>query len=62
MSTSKNGTYSKIATVKSASTLSYTKKNLTTGKTYYFKVRAYKTVGETKLYGSFSVIKSVKVK
>ena len=62
MATSKNGTYSKIATVKGVAKVSYVKKSLTTGKTYYFKVRAYKTVGDQTLYGSYSSIKSVKVK
>jgi len=45
-STSKNGTYKKIATVKSGSTLSYTNKTsgtykVSSGKTYYYKVVAY---------------------
>lgn len=62
MATSKNGTYSKVATVKGAAKVSYVKKSLTTGKTYCFKVRAYKTVGDQTLYGSYSAIKSVKVK
>lgn len=58
-STSKNGTYKKLATVKGAS---YTAKKLTTGKTYYFKVAAYKTVGKANIYSSYSSVKSVKVK
>lgn len=37
-------------------------KKLTSKKTYYFKVRAYKTVGKTKKYGTYSNIKSIKVK
>ena len=35
--------------------------SLTKGKTYYFKVRAYKTVGDKKIYGDYSSAKSVKV-
>ena len=62
MSTSKNGTYSKIATIKGASTTSLVKKNLASGNTYYFKVRAYKTVGNTNIYGAYSAVKSVTVK
>lgn len=58
-STSKNGTYKKLATVKGAS---YTAKKLTTGKTYYFKVAAYKMVGKANIYSSYSSVKSVKVK
>lgn len=38
--TSKNGTYKKIKTITSGSTLSYTNTGLTTGKTYYYKIRA----------------------
>ena len=62
MATSKDGKYSKITTVKGNSNVSYTKKSLTTGKTYYFKIRAYKTVDKTNIYGSYISIKSVKVK
>lgn len=32
---------------------------LTKGKTYYVKVRAYKTVNGTKVYGAFSIVKKV---
>ena len=35
---------------------------LTKGKTYYVKVRAYKTVGKTKYYSGYSAVKKVKVK
>ena len=45
MSTNKTGTYSKIKTISNGYTLSYTKKYLSSGKTYYFKIRAYKTTG-----------------
>ncbi|MCD7894681.1 MAG: fibronectin type III domain-containing protein [Erysipelotrichaceae bacterium] len=61
-STSKNGTYTKVKTITSGSTTSYTNYLLTANKTYYYKVRAYKTVNGTKVYGSFSAIKSVKPK
>ena len=62
MATSKTGKYSKIATLKGNSAVSFTKTGLTKGRTYYFKVAAYKTVGSTTLYGSFSAVKAVKVK
>ncbi|MGN1443077.1 MAG: leucine-rich repeat protein [Acutalibacteraceae bacterium] len=62
MATSKTGKYSKVATLKGNSAVSYTKTGLTTGRTYYFKVAAYKTVGSATLYGSFSSVKAVKVK
>lgn len=60
-STSKNGKYTKIKTA-SKSTTSYTKKKLTSKKKYYYKVRAYKTINGKKVYGSYSSIKSKKVK
>lgn len=62
MATSKNGKYSKIATLKGNSAVSYTKTGLTKGKTYYFKVVAYKAVGNTTLYGSYSSVKAAKIK
>ncbi|WP_018592463.1 leucine-rich repeat protein [Terrisporobacter glycolicus] len=58
--TSKSGTYSKVKTITSGSTLSYTNKSLTTGKTYYYKVRAYRTVNGKKVYSSYSSVVSVK--
>ena len=62
MSTTKDGTYSKVATVKSGATVKYTKKSLTKGKTYYFKVKAYRIVDGTYIYSPYSAVKSVKVK
>lgn len=58
-STSKNGTYKKMESV-SANTVKYTTSKLTAGKTYYFKVRAYKKVDGTTVFGDFSDVKSVK--
>lgn len=57
-STSKKGKYSKTTT----SNLSYTNKNLTKKKTYYYKVRAYKVVNNKKVYSSYSSIKSISAK
>ena len=62
MATSKNGKFSKIATLKGNSKISFTKTGLTKGKTYYFKVAAYSTVSGKTLYGSYSLVKAVKVK
>ena len=56
-STSKTGTYTKLTTVTSTT---YTNKNLTSNKTYYYKVRAYRLVGETKVYGAYSDILTTK--
>lgn len=62
MSTSKNGKYSKITTVKKGTTVKYTKTKLTKNKTYYFKVRAYKTINKKNIYSSYSDAKAIKVK
>ena len=61
MATSKNGKYTKIATLKGNTKVSYTKTGLTKGKTYYFKVAAYETVGGKNIYGSFSSVKYAKI-
>ena len=57
-STSETGTYSKIGTVKGETTVTYTDSNCTCGVTYYYKVRAYRTVSGTDYYGAKSVAKS----
>ena len=57
--TSKKGTYYKR---KTTSNLSYTNTNVTKGKTYYYKVRAYKIVSSKKTYSSYSSIKSISSK
>lgn len=62
MAAGKDGQYKKIKTVTKNSTTSYTKSSLKTGTSYGFIVRAYKTVGDTKLYGDFSKVKYVTVK
>ena len=61
--TSRNGKYKKIATIKKNSTVKYTdSKGLKKGKTYYYKVRAYKKSGSKTYYSAYSAVKSVKVK
>lgn len=57
-----NGESVKIATLKSADTLSYTMKELTSGKSYSFRMRAYKKVANTTIYGSYTSKATVKVK
>ncbi|MBR1752189.1 MAG: hypothetical protein IJ740_15210 [Ruminococcus sp.] len=52
----------KTATVKGAAKLSKTVKSLKKGKTYYVKVRSYKTVSGTKYYSTYSAVKKVKTK
>ncbi|MGN1418561.1 MAG: fibronectin type III domain-containing protein, partial [Acutalibacteraceae bacterium] len=61
-STSSKFSSSKTATVSKGSSTKITIKKLTMGKKYYFKVRAYKKVGSKTVYGSFSSVKSIKVK
>lgn len=56
-SSSKSGTYSKIATVTANS---YKNAGLKLGTTRYYKVRAYKTVNGKKIFGSYSAIASGK--
>lgn len=49
-------------TVSGQSKVSYTGKNFTKNKTYYVRVRAYKTVNGTKYYGAWSSVKAIKCK
>lgn len=60
-STSKGGTYTKIATVKKASTVKYTDKSLAGGKTYYYKVRPYKMSGDKKMTAGFCAAQKIKL-
>lgn len=60
-STSENGKYKKVKSY-GADTVKATKSKLTSGKKYYFKVRAYNKTSEGIVYGNFSVVKSIKVK
>ena len=62
MATSQNGKYSRIATLKGNSKVSYTKTGLTKGKTYYFKVAAYTVANGKTLYSGYSSVKAVKIK
>ncbi len=51
--TAPNGSYSKVTTTRSTiNTIS----GLRSGRTYYYKVRAYRTVGSKKVYGAFSQV------
>ncbi|MBR1664031.1 MAG: CotH kinase family protein [Ruminococcus sp.] len=60
-STKKNGSYKLIKNL-SSKTTGYTKSKLTSGKKYYFKLRAYKTINGKKYYSDFSKIVSKKIK
>lgn len=62
-STSEDGKYSKIKTVTKGSTKSYTDKSkVSSGKMYYYKIRAYRKVDGKKVYGEYSKIISKKAK
>lgn len=61
-STSKNGTYKKIATVKSAKKVTFKNTKLKSGKKYYYKVQAYTKSGTKTIYASKSAAKAVKTK
>ena len=61
-STKKNGKYAAVKTINKGKTVTFTNKNLKKGKTYYYKVRAYKVVSGKKVYGKFSTIKKIKFK
>jgi len=61
-STKKTKGFKKVKTVKSGSTVKYTSGKLKKGKTYYFKVRAYKVYKGKKIYSKYSKVKKVKIK
>jgi hypothetical protein len=62
MKTGKKGTYKKIDTVKGASTTTYIADGLKSGKTYYFRIRAYKKIYGERCYGELSIEKKIKMK
>ncbi len=56
-SASKKGTYAQAGT---SSVPNFKDEGLAAGKTYYYKIRAFRTVGATTVFGAFSAIKSAK--
>ena len=60
-STKKGSGYKKAASYKT-NVVKGSKSKLKSGKKYYFKVRAYKTVDGKKIYSAWSAVKSVKIK
>lgn len=60
--TAKSGKYAKIATVKGASSASYTDTGRTCGTRYYYKLRAYKKIGGKTVYSKYSTILSAYAK
>lgn len=62
VATKKNFKGAKTYTVKSYKTYKKVIKKLKAKKKYFVKVRAYKTVGKSKVYGAYSAVRSCKVK
>ncbi|WP_395028222.1 fibronectin type III domain-containing protein, partial [Robinsoniella sp.] len=55
------GSKTKVKTVSKNKTTRLELKKLKTRKTYYVRVRSYKKAGNSKVYGNWSKVKSVKV-
>lgn len=56
------GKYKAVKNITNGKTVSCTKKNLKKGKTYYFKIRAYRKANGQKVYGSYSGVKKIKIR
>ena len=50
-SASKNGSYTKISTIKKNKTITYKDSKLKRKSTYYYKIVPYTTIGKTTVYG-----------
>lgn len=57
-STSETGTFTRIAFLTGQASVALDDRDVAWGTTYYYKVRAYKTVGAANLYGPFSGVAS----
>ena len=60
--TKKNGKYKAVKTVRKQKTVKYVNKKLKKGKTYYYKIKAYKNVNGKKVYSNYSKAAKVKVR
>ena len=56
------GAFKKVRTVTGGSKTSYIQKGLKKGKTYTFRIRAYKAVGSRKMSGSYSTGRTLKIR
>ena len=61
-STKKTSGFKTVKTITKGVTVSYTDTKLTLGKTYYYRIRAYRTVSGKRVYSSYSSTKSLQVK
>lgn len=61
-STAKDSGYKAIKTVKSGATVNYNDTKVTFNQTYYYKVRAYRIVGDKTVFGEYSPVAKQKVK
>jgi len=62
MKTGADGTYKKVADLDVGDVTTYNKTKLKSGNTYYFMVRAYKTIMNERSYGELSVTKKIFLK
>ena len=60
--TEKNGSYKKIKTAADKKSSGYTDKTAKKGKTYYYRIRAYRLLDGKKVYGSYARNRKVKAK
>lgn len=60
--TGKKGSYKKIKTITKGTTVKYTNGKLKSRQQYYYRVRAYRTVGSKKIYGTYSMTRGIKAK
>lgn len=62
MSDKKDSGYTLVKTMNGANAVSYTRTRLATGKTYYFRVRAFTKSGDMIVYSPYSNVVPVKIK
>jgi fibronectin type 3 domain-containing protein len=60
--TSKNGKYKETGNLTGGGTVSYTNSRLKTGKTYYYKVKAYRVIGGDMVYSAYSAVRAIKTR
>lgn len=61
-SVNKKKKWKRAAIIKKGSTTGWTQKKLKKGRTYFYKIKAYRVVNGKKYYGKFSKVKAVKIK